>query len=227
MRMQNMSGAENSGTRNDSEFRKASLTEDDSSAAIYPFVKSLADKLIALMVLPVVAMIGLILLILNLFMNKGPLLFIQKRAGLNGRAFPMVKFRTMVPSNVEARDPTAGVETDRITPLGHYLRHSRIDELPNFWNVLMGQMSIVGPRPDAMNHAEHFSTTIPGYSARFNVRPGITGLAQVSMGYAEGEDDTVKKVLWDQAYIRDLSLVQDVQIMVKTVGVMATGFGSK
>lgn len=226
MRMQNISGADN-GVRGEPRFNDANNGNDIPSSRFYLFAKQVFDRLVALAVLPVVAGVGLFLLILNPFFNRGPLLFIQTRAGMHSKPFPMVKFRSMVPSDVEARDPNADLEQDRITPLGRYLRHSRIDELPNFWNVLMGDMSIVGPRPDAVNHAEYFSKTIPGYDVRSEVRPGITGLAQVSMGYAEGEEDTVKKTLFDQAYIRKVSLKTDVYIMFRTLVVMATGFGSK
>ena len=206
----------------------ADITASQSSArSSYRPIKQILDRLIALCVMPVVMVIGLGLLILNPFFNRGPLLFIQKRAGLEGKPFPMVKFRTMTPSNVAARDPNAKVEEDRITPLGRYLRQSRIDELPNFVNVLLGQMSMIGPRPDAMNHAEHFSKALPGYTKRFAVRPGITGLAQVSMGYAEGDDDTLQKIKIDQQYIQNLSFGQDARIVMRTIGVMATGFGSK
>ncbi len=226
MRMQNISGADN-GVRGEPNFEDASSDDDRSSLGIYMVAKQIFDRLVALAVLPVVAGVALFLLILNPFFNRGPLFFFQSRAGMNGEPFSMVKFRSMVPSDVEARDPNADLEEDRITPLGRYLRHSRIDELPNFWNVLVGEMSMIGPRPDAVNHAEYFSKTIPGYVDRLEVRPGITGLAQVSMGYAEGEEDTVKKTLFDQAYIRKVSLRTDIYIMFRTLVVMATGFGSK
>jgi lipopolysaccharide/colanic/teichoic acid biosynthesis glycosyltransferase len=224
--MQNISD-NSSGTPGEIGFDQLKEDQSVQFPQMYPFFKQLFDRLIALMVLPVIMGVGIILLVLNPFLNRGPLLYIQKRTGMNGAPFRMVKFRSMKPASDEARDPTAAVETDRITPLGRYLRQSRIDELPNFWNVLMGHMSIVGPRPDAVNHAEYFAKTIPGYSNRHAVRPGITGLAQVSMGYAEGEEDTIKKIVHDQSYIQKLSLWTDMNIMVRTVGVMATGFGSK
>jgi len=168
-----------------------------------------------------------VLLVVNPILNPGPLFFTQIRMGKGRRPFRMVKFRTMTQSDEKSRGPEAGLETSRITRLGHFLRKSRIDEIPNFINVLRGEMSIIGPRPDAWSHGKFFTRRIQGYEDRHIVRPGITGLAQVEAGYADGKDATIEKVRWDLRYIRNYGFRQEARIAAKTVYVMATGFGAK
>jgi lipopolysaccharide/colanic/teichoic acid biosynthesis glycosyltransferase len=137
----------------------------------------------------------------------------------------MIKFRTMVKADENCRGPNAGVEEDRITKLGRFMRKSRIDELPNFFNVLKGEMSVVGPRPDAYSHASHFSEYVEGYDARHRIKPGITGLAQVEMGYAEGEAATGKKAKYDNIYVTRLCGRLDVYVIWRTLFVIAKAMG--
>ena len=163
------------------------------------------------------------MLALNPIWNKGPLFFTQARMGRDCRAFKAVKFRSMFNEKVTrgADDP---IETHRITRLGKFLRKSRIDELPQILNVLKGEMSLIGPRPDYFAHARSYVRNIQGYRERHLVRPGISGLAQVDVGYVEGTDATRAKVAADLRYIRDASLVLDFQIFWKT---LRTVFGFK
>jgi len=183
------------------------------------------DKVLAIMTLPFVACLAVVFLIINPIVNPGPVFFKQKRMGKDGKPFTMWKFRTMVPSNTEARDPHAPVEKDRILPIGKFLRKSRIDELPNFINVLRGQMSVIGPRPDAYNHADSFSGKVRGYEERHRVLPGITGLAQVEMGYAEGEFETALKSKYDNIYVARSCGRMDLYIIRGTFGVILHGLG--
>ena len=113
------------------------------------------------------------------------------------------------------------------TPLGAWLRRTRIDETMQFLNVIKGDMSLVGPRPDLFDHASAFVEVVPGYRERLVVRPGITGLAQVRMGYAEGFELTQRKVMYDLAYLRDAGWRMEALVLRMTLIVMATGFGAR
>src|SRR5690606_28915313 len=119
------------------------------------------------------------------------------------------------------------LETNRVTPLGRLLRRWRLDEVPQFLNVLLGQMSVIGPRPDLWEHAVHFLDTVPGYGARYNLRPGITGLAQVSSGYAEGTQATIEKTKADRQYIWSLGYRTELLVLIRTVLVVLTGHGAR
>ncbi|MDH3666316.1 MAG: sugar transferase [Paracoccaceae bacterium] len=185
------------------------------------------DIVITLCALPFVGAIAAILLLLNPLWNPGPLLFLQTRMGRDCKPFRAVKFRTMRPAERIRRGPDDPLEADRITPLGHVLRRSRFDELPQFLNVLAGEMSVIGPRPDFWNHAKHYLRTVPGYRQRHTVRPGITGLAQVDGGYAEGVDATLEKTRLDLRYLRAGSFAMETYILSRTVVVLLTGFGAR
>lgn len=189
--------------------------------------KRLFDLAGSLLALPVVGLIALALVLLNPIWNRGPLLFVQKRMGQNGQPFNAYKFRTMSCVSEIRRGPNDPVETDRITPLGRFLRKTRLDEVPQFWNVLFGEMSIIGPRPDYWDHALHYAQTVPGYQKRHAMRPGITGLAQVHIGYAEGEDGAMVKTRFDLRYIRGASFLLDLYVLRRTIVVICTGFGAR
>lgn len=187
--------------------------------------KFLFDYGVALFALPIVGAISIILFLINPIFNPGPVFFSQERMGKNGRAFRMWKFRTMRTAKETSRDPNAEVEADRITKLCNFMRKTRIDELPNFINVLRGEMSVIGPRPDAFNHALHFSKTVDGYRARHRVKPGITGLAQVEMGYVVGDKATKKKAKYDNIYVTRFCGRMDLYIIRRTFVVMARAVG--
>ena len=186
----------------------------------YRVFKSVVDYGGALLAMPVIVLSSLILLVENPIFNRGPLLFWQTRMGRNGKPFRMVKFRTMSCADYETRAHDADLEHHRITRLGQLLRKMRIDELPNFYNVLRGDMSLVGPRPDAFAHAEAFTETLVGYKQRHRVKPGITGLAQVEMGYAEGLEATTLKAKYDNLYAAKSCGRLDIYIILKTVRVV-------
>jgi len=194
---------------------------------VFRVYKPLFDITLSLLALPLIAVTALVLLVLNPWLNPGPLFFVQDRLGWHKRAFRMIKFRTMTVAPSKAREAGEGVEKNRITRLGQVLRKLRIDELPNFFNVLRGEMSVIGPRPDAKSHAEHFLTEIPHYNYRYLVKPGITGLAQIESGYAEGLEATVLKAHYDQLYVETSCGRLDVYIAWRTITVMLTGFGAK
>lgn len=199
--------------------------ESDYRSLKFRAFKFTLDKGLAIAVIPFIVCLSVVFFLINPFVNPGPVFFKQKRMGKNGQPFTMWKFRTMVPSDMEARDPNAPVETDRIKPFGRFLRKSRLDELPNFINVLRGEMSVVGPRPDAYNHADTFAGKVIGYHERHRVLPGITGLAQVEMGYAEGEFETALKAKYDNIYVARGCGRMDVYIIRRTFGVILHGLG--
>lgn len=194
---------------------------------VYRFYKTGFDITMVILTLPITLLVALVLICLNPWLNPGPLIFSQERLGRHQKPFTMYKFRTMISAPALARDATDGVETHRITPLGRILRKLRIDELPNFINVARGEMSVIGPRPDARSHAEHFLREIPHYEYRYLVKPGITGLAQIESGYAEGLDATRTKAHYDQLYVETSCGRLDVYIAWRTIRVMLTGFGAK
>lgn len=189
--------------------------------------KRACDVGFALLAMPIVALMGAALLILNPFLNPGPLFFRQDRMGLGGQSFRIWKFRTMTECTVSRRGHHDPVEDHRITPLGGLLRRLRIDELPNFLNVLLGDMSLVGPRPDDLEHAKKYTETIPYYSERTRVKPGITGVAQVRMGYAADEGEVRRKARYDRMYVRRSCGRLDLSVIAQTFAVMVTGFGAR
>lgn len=192
--------------------------------------KRVFDYSFALSQLPLIISIAVLLLIFNPRYNPGSVFFVQTRMGKHGKPFRMIKFRTMLSeqsSGIRARSFAEGVEEHRITRLGGFLRRFRIDELPNLFNVLLGEMSVIGPRPDVFEHALEFVRSVPHYRERHRVRPGISGLAQVEMGYAEGVEDTGRKALLDVEYVDAYGFRQEASILFKTIKVVLTGYGSK
>jgi lipopolysaccharide/colanic/teichoic acid biosynthesis glycosyltransferase len=167
--------------------------------------------------LPILISAAIAIILLNPFLNRGPLLFFQKRMGRNCLPFYAIKFRSMtkVAEIIRAHDDP--IELDRITWLGRFMRKTRIDKLPQILNVLKGEMSLIGPRPDFYEHACVFVTTIPGYAERHVVRPGISGLAQVDLGYAVGSTATRKKVEKDLHYIQHAGFLVEARLFLATI----------
>ncbi len=170
-----------------------------------------------LVLLPAMVIVGLFLVVLNPVFNPGPLVFTQRRMGRDCTAFRAIKFRTMACDRTAGRGPDDPVETDRITPLGRVLRITRFDELPQILNVYRGEMSLIGPRPDDFDHATYYLRHIPDYRDRHRVRPGISGLAQIELGYAEGLEATRRKTAADIDYIRRAGLGLDLWIFWRTM----------
>lgn len=186
----------------------------------FVFAKRVFDFAMSLILLPVVLLIALVLLIINPIANPGPLFFTQNRMGRNCEPFRAIKFRTMRPVQVIDRSANCPVETDRITPLGALLRKTRLDELPQILNVLAGEMSLIGPRPDYYEHAQHFLTNVPGYRERHAVRPGISGLAQTEVGYVHGTEATRRKVHADLHYISHSGFRLEAWVFFRTLAVI-------
>jgi putative colanic acid biosynthesis UDP-glucose lipid carrier transferase len=185
----------------------------------YLFFKRLFDILFSAFILVLVMswLLPLIAILIKLD-SKGPVFFKQKRIGLNGKLFSCLKFRTMI-SNDEADERQADENDDRITDLGKFLRKINMDELPQFFNVLVGHMSIVGPRPHMITDCIRFSFVISSYQFRNLLRPGITGLAQVKgyHGPTTDYESIINRYYWDAQYVRKAGLWLDIKIIGITI----------
>lgn len=159
--------------------------------------------------------------------DKGNVLFVQQRIGQGGRVFTMYKFRSMIANAEISGAQMASKDDMRVTKFGHFIRKTRIDELPQFFNVLKGEMSLIGPRPEQPSFVSQFNDSIPFYRYRHIVKPGISGWAQVMHGYASDEDETKIKLEHDFFYIKNFSLTLDLLIVIKTIQTMVTGFGAR
>lgn len=177
--------------------------------------KRTIDVLLVLLVLPVVLPLGLVVALLVRLDSPGNVIFRQLRIGRGNQPFFMLKFRSMHGPQQEAR--FVNQESERITRFGYFIRATHLDELPQLLNVLKGDMSLVGPRPEQPQFVEVFERELPFYSYRHLVRPGITGWAQVCQGYAADTDATREKLSYDFFYIKNLSLWLDVLILVRTI----------
>lgn len=190
--------------------------------------KRIIDILLAAIGLIVTAPFMLIIAIAIKLPSSGPVFFKQIRVGQRERLFKVVKFRTMR-EDAEANSGAVWAQEDdpRITKVGHVLRKLRLDELPQFFNVLKGEMSFVGPRPERPEFVEQLKKALPYYGERHTVKPGITGWAQINYGYGASQEDALRKLEYDLFYIKHLSLVFDLFIVLKTVKTVLFGNGAR
>jgi len=200
----------------------------DSSSSFYAGVlKRCFDIVIALLALCALFPLFFIVALLVGFSSRGGILFRQNRVGKHGKTFVLYKIRTMY-ANSEADGPRFTTHKDeRVTKIGRYLRRTRLDEWPQFFNVLLGDMSIIGPRPERPEWVHQFQIDIPFYEARHIVRPGITGWAQVTSGYGVGKEGARVKLNLDLYYIRHLGLSIDLIVMYRTLATLVQGTGAR
>ncbi len=183
----------------------------------YLFSSKMLDLILGILGLVIGILLLPIVLIGNLIGNRGSLLFTQTRVGRNGKLFKVYKFRSMV-KNAEANGFQFAEDGDiRVTRFGRFLRKSRFDEVPQFLNVLKGEMSVIGPRPERPEFVEGLVENLPFYEVRHLVRPGITGWAQVNARYGNCQEDSLEKLQYDLYYIKHRSLFLDVVIIIKTL----------
>lgn len=192
----------------------------------YRFVKRVADVLCAVGLLVVAApVMGVIALVIKLE-SPGPALFHQERVGQHGRPFTLLKFRSMRRDAEDGTGPTWARENDdRVTRVGRFLRRSHLDELPQVFNVLRGDVSFVGPRPERPAFVEMLRREIPYYDLRHYVKPGITGWAQVRFPYAGSVEDSYEKLQYDLYYARNASFLFDLNVLFRTAATVVTGGG--
>ena len=209
------------GARSDGPYR---ISSTPTSAVT---VKRLYDVLLS--ALGLVALSPLLLMIAALIKlaDGGTILYRQLRVGLHGRPFLICKFRTMVPQ-AEASGPLVTSDRDeRVTTVGRFLRKTKLDEIPQLWNVLRGDMNLVGPRPERPEFVDSLNREIPNYEFRHVIRPGITGWAQIRYKYGNSIADAKEKLQYDLFYIKNMSLGLDCLILFETIKTVLLGRGSK
>lgn len=190
----------------------------------YMRTKSIISFIIGLLLLvPILIILSFFAIFIRLE-SPGPVIYKQERIGLNGKAFTIYKLRSMINTAEDAGATWAETDDPRITKLGKFLRKTRIDELPQVFNLLKGDMNIIGPRPERAIFIQEFLKEIPDFNDRLAVKPGITGLAQVNGGY---DLSPKEKLYYDKEYIQNYNLKTDLKIALKTVRVILTGHGSR
>lgn len=196
-------------------------------SALYMTIKRFVDIVTVLITLPLTLPIMAVTAFLIKLDSPGPVFFIQERVGQGNKSFRIYKFRSMVVDSEKAGAKLAQTNDVRITRFGKFIRKTRLDEFPQFFNVLKGDMSLIGPRPEQRAFVDKFEKEIPFYIYRHVVKPGITGWAQVVHGYASDADDTRIKIQHDFYYIKNFSFWLDVLVVFKTIKTILTGFGAK
>ena len=198
---------------------------------VYGKGKRLGDFLAALVALPILAPVLLVIALAIRLDSPGPAFFRQQRMGFRGFAFTMLKFRTMRVEAASDLDPRTAAITDdddlRVTRVGRFLRRYRLDELPQLINVLKGEMSWIGPRPEAIPLSRWYEAELPFYRYRHIVRPGITGWAQLKQGHVAQVDEVLEKLHYDFYYIKNFSFWLDLLIVAGTLRVMLSGHGAR
>ncbi|MCX8747078.1 MULTISPECIES: exopolysaccharide biosynthesis polyprenyl glycosylphosphotransferase [Snodgrassella] len=193
----------------------------------YVLIKRLADILLILLSCPITLPVMLVTAIAIKLESPGSVLFRQNRVGRGGHEFCIYKFRSMCSDSEKNGAQMAQLGDSRVTRIGHIIRKTRIDELPQFWNILKGDMSLIGPRPEQKIFVDRFIQEIPFYDYRHIVKPGISGWAQVTQGYAADTEQTQIKIEHDFYYIKHFSFSLDILIFFKTLKTMLTGFGAR
>ena len=159
------------------------------------------------------------------FTSNGPVFYLQERIGINGRSFKIIKFRSMV-KNAETNGPQlSSIKDQRVTTWGKVMRRWRIDELPQLLNILSGEMSIVGPRPERSYYVSQLMNAHPEYRKLLNVKPGLTSLGMIKFGYAENIDQMVMRMKYDLCYVNSISLSNDLKIILLSLGLILSGKG--
>jgi len=206
------------------------LSENEFGSLLPPLFyvgfKRCVDTLAALALLPVLVPVMVAVALVIKWDSRGPVLFLQPRMGYRARPFLMYKFRSMY-HDMSGEDFTISEDDPRITKVGKVIRKYRLDELPQLFNILKGEMSFIGPRPESAALSEWYEQDVPFFSYRHVVRPGISGWAQVEQGYAAEVQGMIRKLQYDFYYIKHLSLWLDVLIALKTVRILVTGFGAR
>ena len=193
----------------------------------YMLIKRIMDIALIIISLPLTLPLMCLTALAVVLESRGGALFTQNRIGQGGREFTIYKFRSMAKNSEAHGAQLAQIGDARVTRVGKFIRKTRLDELPQFWNILRGDMSLIGPRPEQRVFVEQFNDSIPFYNYRHIVKPGLSGWAQVTQGYAGNEDETQIKLEHDFYYIKHFSLSLDILIIFKTIKTILTGFGAR
>jgi lipopolysaccharide/colanic/teichoic acid biosynthesis glycosyltransferase len=191
----------------------------------YTRVKRIVDVALGAAGTVALAVVTPMVVLANLAANRGPLLYRQARVGKNGAPFEILKFRTMRPVGDHLANEWTGEDDPRITRFGRVLRRTHLDELPQVVNILRGELSVVGPRPEQPHYVDQLTEKLPFYAMRHLVRPGLTGWAQVKYGYAGDERDALEKLQYEFFYLRRQSVSLDLRIVGRTIRSVAGGDG--
>ncbi len=194
------------------------------------YIKRLFDILVSVVLLTLFSPLMILVMLASLIESKGkdPIFFEQIRVGQNGALFNLYKFRSMrVDAEADGVARWATKNDARVTKLGSFLRKTRLDELPQLFNVLKGQMSLVGPRPERPEFVEQLAKTIPFFSERHRVKPGVTGWAQMLYPYGASEEDAKRKLEYDLYYVKHAGVFMDLIILLQTVEVVLLGKGAR
>jgi len=191
-------------------------------------IKRVCDIIFAALILALTWPLMLLTALAIRIESRGPVLYRQERVGLNGVPFNVIKFRSMrTDAEKDGKPRWATKNDDRVTRVGRFIRKVRIDELPQLFNVLVGEMSMVGPRPERQFFVDELISKIPYYAVRHSVKPGVTGWAQVRYEYGSTIEDSVEKLQYDLYYVKNHSLFLDLLIMLETVAVVLTDKGAR
>jgi len=192
------------------------------------FLKRTIDLILSIVLLILLSPVIIATAILIKIDSKGPVIFSQERVGKNNKTYMIYKFRSMIADAEKQSGPVWAEDNDsRITRIGRVIRKWRMDEIPQLWNVLKGNMSFVGPRPEREFFIKKLEDIIPYFGERFSVKPGITGWAQVCYGYGSSVDDAIEKLNYDLFYIKNMSAFMDLMIIMRTIKIVLFGKGAR
>ena len=205
----------------------ANYEQIQSNDTVVPRWKRMLDVALIVIASPVLLIVGAVVALIIRSVSRGPVLFRQERVGLHGRTFSILKFRSMKHDAEEGKAVWAARDDVRVTRVGKIMRPFRLDELPQLINILRGDMSLVGPRPERPEFVRMLGEQIPYYNERHTVRPGLTGWAQIKYQYGSSVDDAKTKLEYELFYIKHLSLFLDMAIVFRTIQVVLFARGSR
>jgi len=213
------------GTKPDYITNNTSIKSKTEKPALPELLRQFTNVLFSIIALIILSPVIIILAILIRISGKGPVIYSQDRIGRNGKPFVIFKFRSMI-YNAETGNPRlSGINEERITRIGKFLRKYRIDEIPNFINVIKCDMAIVGPRPERKFFIDQIVERNPDFTKLLNVKPGITSWGQVKYGYASNVDEMLERLDYDLHYIKNRSLWFDIKILLYTIVTILKGKG--